>query len=91
MSRRSSDIFEGIRAGLSERRITSISGEMTASISLAYNVPYPSSPLSVFFLELMSSIPTLSPKFQSIFDTALHDFAKQIGIDLATYPFAQAL
>ena len=33
----------------------------------------------------------MSSSFQSIFDAALSDYAKQTGIDLATYPFAQTL
>jgi hypothetical protein len=39
----------------------------------------------------MSSIPTSSSIFRSIFDAALSDYAKKTGIDLATYPFAQTL
>jgi hypothetical protein len=38
----------------------------------------------------MSSTAT-SSNFQSIFDAALADYAKQTGIDLATHPFAQTL
>ena len=33
----------------------------------------------------------MSSSFQSIFDAALSDYAKQTGIDLATCPFAQTL
>ena len=39
----------------------------------------------------MSSTATSSSNFQSIFDAALSDYAKQTGIDLATYPSAQTL
>ena len=39
----------------------------------------------------MSSTATSSSIFQSIFDAALSDYAKQTGIDLATYPFVQTL
>jgi len=39
----------------------------------------------------MSSTVTSSSKFQSIFDAALSDYAKQTGIDLATHPSAQTL
>jgi hypothetical protein len=38
----------------------------------------------------MSSLPT-SEDFQSIFDGALRDYARQTGIDLVTYPFTQTL
>ena len=33
----------------------------------------------------------MSSSFQSIFDAALSDYARQTGIDLATYPFAQTV
>jgi hypothetical protein len=33
----------------------------------------------------------MSSSFQSIFDAALSDYARQTGIDLATYPFAHTL
>ena len=39
----------------------------------------------------MSSTTATSSNFQSIFDAALSDYAKQTGIDLATYPSAQTL
>jgi len=39
----------------------------------------------------MSSTATSSSNFQSIFDAALSDYAKQTGIDLATHPSAQTL
>ncbi|KAH9958628.1 hypothetical protein BJV74DRAFT_404579 [Russula compacta] len=39
----------------------------------------------------MSSTTTSSSIFQSIFDAALADYARQTGIDLATYPFVQSL
>jgi hypothetical protein len=39
----------------------------------------------------MSSTVTSSSNFQSIFDTALSDYAKKTGIDLATHPFCQTL
>jgi hypothetical protein len=39
----------------------------------------------------MSSTSTSSSSFQPIFEAALSDYAKQTGIDLATYPFAQNL
>ena len=39
----------------------------------------------------MSSATTAPSNFQSIFDTALSDYAKQTGIDLATHPSAQTL
>jgi hypothetical protein len=39
----------------------------------------------------MSSIPTSSSVFQSIFDAALSDYTKKTGIDLATCPFAHTL
>jgi len=40
----------------------------------------------------MSSTPSSSASnFQSIFDVALSDYAKQTTIDLATHPFAQSL
>ena len=39
----------------------------------------------------MSSTPSSSSSFQSIFDLALSDYAKQTTIDLPTHPFAQSL
>jgi hypothetical protein len=39
----------------------------------------------------MSSTPISSTSLQPIFDTALSDYAKKTGIDLATHPFAQTL
>ena len=39
----------------------------------------------------MSSAANSSSNFQSIFDAALSDYAKQIGVDLATHPSAQIL
>ncbi|KAH9972381.1 hypothetical protein BJV74DRAFT_865122 [Russula compacta] len=39
----------------------------------------------------MSSTTSSSSIFQSIFDAALSDYARQTGIDLATYPFVQSL
>jgi hypothetical protein len=39
----------------------------------------------------MSSPATSSANFQSIFDAALSDYAKQIKTDLSTHPFAQTL
>jgi fungal STAND N-terminal Goodbye domain len=51
---------------------------------LSLTLSQPSSPL------FMSSTAT-SSNFQSIFDAALADYAKQTGIDLATHPFAQTL
>lgn len=33
----------------------------------------------------------MSSSFQSIFDAALSDYARQTGVDLATYPFAQTV
>jgi len=39
----------------------------------------------------MSSTANSSSNFQSIFDAALSDYAKQTGIDLATHPSAQTL
>ena len=45
----------------------------------------------VYHPPAMSSTPTSSSSFQAIFDTALSDFSKKTGIDLATHPFAQIL
>jgi hypothetical protein len=39
----------------------------------------------------MSSTTTSSSNFQSIFDAALSNYAKQTGIDLATHPSAQTI
>jgi hypothetical protein len=39
----------------------------------------------------MSSTTTSSSNFQSIFDAALSDYAKQTGIDLASHPSANTL
>ena len=39
----------------------------------------------------MSSTANSSPTFQSILDSALSEYAKQTGIDLATHPSAQIL
>jgi hypothetical protein len=39
----------------------------------------------------MSSTAAVSSNFQPIFDTALSDYAKQTGINLATHPCAQSL
>ena len=39
----------------------------------------------------MSSTPSSSSNFRSLFDTALSDYAKQTTIDLPTHPFAQSL
>jgi hypothetical protein len=39
----------------------------------------------------MSSIPTSSSRFQTIFDAAMSDYTKKTGIDLVTHPFAQTL
>jgi hypothetical protein len=39
----------------------------------------------------MSPTTTSSSNFQSIFDAALSNYAKQTGIDLATQPFTQTL
>ena len=39
----------------------------------------------------MSLTSTLPSDFQSIFDTALYNYTKQTGINLATYPYARDL
>jgi len=39
----------------------------------------------------MSSTPNFSSNFQPILDSALSDYAKQTGIDLARHPSAQSL
>lgn len=39
----------------------------------------------------LPSTRAMSSSFQSIFDAALSDYARQTGVDLATYPFAQTV
>ena len=48
-------------------------------------------PVLAFSPGFMSSTPTLPSDFQSIFDTALYNYTKQTGINLATYPYARVL
>ncbi len=40
---------------------------------------------------MSSTASSSSSNFQSIFDVALSDYAKQTSIDLSTHPFAQSL
>jgi hypothetical protein len=40
---------------------------------------------------MSSTASSSSSNFQSIFDTALSEYAKQTSIDLPTHPFAQSL
>ena len=63
-------------------------GLITESPSLPFAPQLRPPPLSPL---VMSSIATSPSKFQSIFDAALSDYAKQTGIDLTTCAFAQTL